>query len=330
MAFNRVLGPVALVLALVSTTTLGHAEITAHDRESARNLMDEGKRLLAANDPVGALTAFRAADAIMHVPTTGIAVARAQASLGLLVDARDTAMLVRRIPVAPAEPPAFAEARAAADVIAEELAPRIPTLRIELTGLTDGHPAVTVDGVAISIDKLTERKVDPGHHVVVAKLGEVERNEEIDIIEREAKSIAFDFTGVIAPPPPVGEGGKEVTPVGLGGGTLAMYGGFGLAAGGLVVGSLAGVLALGKKSSASKGCRDQQCPPSTYADIDAAYTMATVATVGFVAAGVGAAVGAGFLVFGSPQKKTSPAAPAPNVTATAWFGPGSAGIRGQF
>ena len=55
----------------------------------------------------------------MHVPTTGLAVARTQAALGLLVEARDTALGVTRIPVIPKEPPVIGEGRKQADNLGE-------------------------------------------------------------------------------------------------------------------------------------------------------------------------------------------------------------------
>jgi hypothetical protein len=73
-----------------ATTTAGalHAsEPTASEKETARGLMDEGHAKDDRGDHAGALESFRAADALMHVPTTGLEVGRQQVALKLLVAA---------------------------------------------------------------------------------------------------------------------------------------------------------------------------------------------------------------------------------------------------
>jgi hypothetical protein len=44
--------------------------------------MDEGERMRAAGDLRGALTRFKAAHAILHIPTTGLQLARVHTGLG--------------------------------------------------------------------------------------------------------------------------------------------------------------------------------------------------------------------------------------------------------
>jgi hypothetical protein len=83
---------------------------------------------------------------------------------------------------------------------------------------------------------------------------------------------------------------------------------------------------MSKKSTAEKGCVDKRCPPSTYDDIDAANTFATMSNIGFIIAGVGAGVAVTGLIMGSPSPKTP--------SHGAWIHPylslGNAGIRGGF
>ena len=86
--------------------------------------------MLKAGDLTGALEAYRGADAIMGVPTTGIEVARTQIRLGRLVEARDTALKVSRYPVKRREPRPFTDARTEALQLASELAARIPSLQL--------------------------------------------------------------------------------------------------------------------------------------------------------------------------------------------------------
>ena len=88
----------------------GTREATAGDKETARFLMDDGDRKLRVGDYRGALDAYIAADKIMRVPTTGIAVGRVQEKLGRLLEARDTWLRVARYPVKLDEPEPFTEA----------------------------------------------------------------------------------------------------------------------------------------------------------------------------------------------------------------------------
>jgi hypothetical protein len=80
-----------------------------------------------------------------------------------------------------------------------------------------------------------------------------------------------------------------------------------------------------------------KCDPTGYASIQAAYTDATVATVGFVVAGVGAAAGVVFLLL-TPSPASAPpsdgqkAALRPSAAVVPLFGGGASGaaLVGRF
>src|SRR5438477_66675 len=88
MVSERLLGP-ALALGLLVLNGTVQAQPSAAQRETARELMGEARRLRERGDLEGALGRFRAADAIMNVPTTALEVAATQAELGKLIDARE-------------------------------------------------------------------------------------------------------------------------------------------------------------------------------------------------------------------------------------------------
>src|SRR4051794_22145874 len=99
MRSERFAGASLLSLALLlGQVGRASAEPTASGKETARGLMTEARDLRDKNDLRGALSRFQAADAIMRVPTTGLEVARTEAALGLLVEARDTIHRVLAIP----------------------------------------------------------------------------------------------------------------------------------------------------------------------------------------------------------------------------------------
>src|SRR5690242_13508597 len=108
MAFRMRAAIAALILA---TAAPAFAEPTAAEKETARNLMQEGRDLRDKKDLKGALQRFQAADQLMGVPTTGYEVASTQVALGLLVEARETLNRVSRLPAQAKEPAPFREAR---------------------------------------------------------------------------------------------------------------------------------------------------------------------------------------------------------------------------
>src|SRR5262249_24869184 len=129
---KRASSAVALAIALAIASPA--AAQTAAEKETARTLFESGKKQRDKGDLNGALDSFKAADAIMKVPTTKLAVARTYAALGNLTEARATALEVALIPVAPKEPAPFTDARASATKLADDLAGKIPQITFTLVG----------------------------------------------------------------------------------------------------------------------------------------------------------------------------------------------------
>jgi hypothetical protein len=343
MAFRRAVFLALVLLSSVVGRSAQAADPTAEEKETARAMMDAGHARRDADDHQGALAQFQGADAIMHVPTTGLEVAREQAALGLLVEARDTVRRVLRTPPAENEPEAFLTARSGAQALDESLSKRIPALRINVNGAVSGDPIqVTIDGVPVPMPALVAPfKVNPGHHVVTATMAGTTVREEVDVAAAQTADVALNLLPPSAPsplPPPA-----EVTPRLLDTGAARTegntsqpivswlrWGGFGLAIAGIGVGTATGAMSLSATGSASKSCVNNQCPPSTWSDIDSAHTTATISTVSFVAAGVGAALGITSFLIGGPAAAPAggPAAARPRVTP--WIGAGSAGVNGTF
>lgn len=289
---SDLLATVALVLGLAAPCS-ARAEDPV-DRETARRSFEEGKRRRDAGDTQGALESFLAADALMNVPTTKLAVARALAALGRLVEARDAALNVARLPAAPSEPQPFADARAGAAQLAVNLGERIPALTIALTG---ARPAsLAVDGVTIPEPAWTvARRLDPGRHVVIVKLGDQETSEEVVLEEREQKSVPL-LLSVTSPRREVASPRKqpraeERRPLGA-----LFWGGAGLTVVGLGVGAASGALSMASAADAEALCRNGKCPPAAHGSLDDANRTATISTAAFVAAGVGAVLAATGLV----------------------------------
>lgn len=329
------------VAASMLLATAAHAQPTAVDREMARTLMDQGYDLKRKGDLKEALKRFKAADDIMHVPTTALPLAQVQADLGLLVEARDTlAASLRRTPEKPNDPQPFKTAREAGEKLDASLAPRVPALTITLKNLPDGDtPALTVDGIDVPADAVgLPRPVDPGHHVVTVKSKHSQGQAEVDVKEAEQKPVEVALTFVAEPEPtPQPQGAAQEpeappAPATSHSPTLLTWVGIGIAGAGLATGTVTGVLSLGKKSDLQNECPNGICGPGQHSDYQAANTFALVSTIGFAAAGAGAALAVITLVVGHPEPAEAPASTPPEsgLLVHPWIGPGSAGLTGTF
>jgi hypothetical protein len=346
----------AFLIASSFLATSAMAAPSAADRETARSLLEQGRALSDRGDVKEALTRFKAADDIMHVPSTAIRVAKAQAALGLLVEARDTISTIQRMPAAQNEPQPFKEARAEAEALDATLAPRVPSLTITVTGAAPGEEAtLTLDGVALPAAVLgLPRVVDPGHHIIAAKTPTTAGTKEVDIKEAEQRKLEVTLvpTGaapVVVETPPPAE--PQTTTKHVHSPTLVTWSGVGLAGAGVIVGTITGVMVLSKKSTLNSECMNKVCAGSSASDLDSANSLATVSTVGFIAAGVGAAVAIVSLALGHDQvvaseaapaatpdtpaasPETPPDGPAPDaakLTVTPWFAGFAGGLRGTF
>ena len=330
-----------LVFASLLFTTAAHADPTAADRETARSLMQEGRDLRDKGDLKDALKRFKAADDIMHVPTTALEVARVQISLGLLVEARDTIAAMRQLPAKRSDPAPFVEARSKAEELDASLNGRVPAVTITVKGASAEEQAtVAVDGVPLAAGALgVPRSVDPGHHVITAKTSTGDGKAEVDVREGEQKAIEVTLASSATPetaaptaPAPTEPEAPELAIPRSHSPTALTWIGIGLAGAGVIAGSVTGGLSLSKTSSLNSACASKVCGPSSDSSLDSAKMLATVSDVAFAAAGAGAVVAIVSLVVGHGQASTSaPQSPSDSaIRVEPWFGIGGGGLRGSF
>ncbi len=287
------------------------------DKETARALFRLGDDKFHQGDYSGALDAFEAADEIMGVPTTKLERARTLTMLGRLLEAHDVLLRVSRIPVEADESRAFQDARAEAQTMSEDVAARIPSLRVRVQGLSEGADFdLRVDDAFVpSKASRFPRRVDPGLHlVVVSATGYATQRQRIDVAERDSAEVVIDMADDRLAVE--GDGGLPI-PV------LSLVG-FGVGAAGLIVGSVTGGITLSRVSDLDDQCPDRTCPAAVADDLDEAEVISHVSTVGFAVAGVGVTVGVVGLFFGGSSQDDEAVAVEP------WIGPGSAGLRGRF
>lgn len=315
-----------LLVALSAPSSVAWAQ-NAQDRESARQLLDRGDEQLEQGDLEGALASYRAAHELMHVPTTGLEVARISAKLGKLVEARDVALEVIRMPAAAREAKPFKVARAAAEDLARELATQIPTLRLELT------PEAAADQASLEID---ERSVPPAalglgyalnpgrHRVQIAATGYRPVAQDITLRPGETKTLRVKLvlapTAKVQPPPPP-EASPAPPPERSS--TWPQWVGFSLGGAGLVAGTVAGILSLNRTRAAKEHCTGNLCTPEAEHDLNAAMTMANISNAGFGVAVLGASIGlTSYLLSGNTPQSTG-------TTLHFAAGPGVATVRLQ-
>ncbi len=345
---NHISGSVLVMVFLAAGVAL--AEPSAADKETARSLMNEADKAYAAKDYKAANKAYVAAHAIMGVPTTGVEVAKTQEALGMLVEARDTLLDVARFPEKPNEPQAFVAARMRAKVLAPQIAARIPSLTIQVGGLSQGIvPELRIDQAPVASAAIgLARKVNPGDHVIVVRApGYRETLKEVHVKESEnaqvqlemkradeaAAPLASSSAAPLAPPatsassrpwdvrvdsPPA----KKTSPL--------VYGGFIAGGLGLGLGLVTGIMAMSNASSAKDSCEGNRCRPEAQSDIDSSKTMGTISTISFAVGVLGAGVGI-YGLLNPPRADHARIGQRGNpVRYTPVVGLGSVGVRGEF
>lgn len=317
----RTFAALALALAVTAAAPASAGEPTAADAETALQLYKDGKARRDKGDLQGALEKLRAAYALVETPITALELGRTYAMTGKIVEAREVLLTVPRLPVRKNESKKATEARAEAEALASELKARLASVKVKVTGPGKASARISVDDVAIPPEAASApRFVNPGAHVVVVDVEGKTARAEVTLGEGEAREVTIEAPepeqrDVTPPAPrPEPEPERRTSPL--------VYAGFGTAAVAAAVGTVTGILTLSKGSTLDETCREDRCPPSAQADLDSATTTGTIATVAFVVAGAGLAVGAAGLLLFKPDPSTT--------SARVLFWPGGAGVRGTF
>ncbi|MBK6696093.1 MAG: hypothetical protein IPG50_28365 [Myxococcales bacterium] len=307
------------------------------DRETARTLMDQGDRAYAEKRFADALRAYRDADAIMHVPTTGAELAKAHEALGQLLEAKEACRLVLAYPSEATEPAPFKAAREGCATLAQSLGDRIPSVTFRITGLQPSDAfQMTIDGVPVrgtSLEVL--RRVNPGPHRVVivapgyddtaATFAVTERSaQRVDLAMRALTSAATPVTRPLAAEPARAEATPSARPAPEEHAAVPLYAkvAFGVGAVGVGVGAVVGAMALSRVSRARELCVGNECDPAASNDIEASKSLSHVSTAAFAVGLVGASIG----LVGLLTRST--AASSPRVEA--YVNATGAGVAGSF
>lgn len=272
------------------------------DKALARQWADKAQARFDAGDYQGAHDAMEEAQKHMRPPTFSVFLARTDARLGRLLEAKALFTSVADLPVQPEEPPTWGAARKSAKEELTTLLPRIPQLYVTVSGAEAASSQVKLDGAPIHASRFeTFFPVDPGKHTLSAEANGKTVHEELDVLEGTRHYVTITLTAE-APVLTTKQGEPGVTPSSTG--SPLAKGGYvvlGVGGVGLVVGAVAGGLAIAGRDEARKSCgtdfdAQQRCASDAAGPLRDARTMAQVSTGAFVVGGVAAAAGVTLLL----------------------------------
>lgn len=289
---------------------------TAADKETARGLMDRGDDLVEKGDRQGALEAYQGAWSVVHVPTTGAAVARTLAALGRFAEAKRVAEEVLAIPEEPNEPDAFVSGRNDAKKVVAEARTKVAKLTVTFVGVSGQSATVTLDGRDVPSNELEKGfEVDAGDHVIAATAGDKKGETKVSLRAGEQKSVTLELAAkkqpVIAP---------KAQPKGSSKKTLGfVIGGIGIV--GLATAGITGAMLLSRDQKIKDNCPNKECNREGRDLIDGNKSLFAINAVAWGVGVVGVGVGA-YLVLSSKSGSETPTATAVGPTLL----PGGAGL----
>lgn len=301
-------------------------------RSAARQLATDGSAAYQAEDYAQAYDRFNRAYQLVHVPTVGIWAARSLVKLGRFVEASERYLDVERTPLAADAPPEHSKAQKEAKDERALLMPRIPSVRVLISGAEASQVFVSLNGQLLPEALVgVKRPVDPGKLSVKGVRGEQVAEANLVLAEgaTEDATLTFPKLSQVAPsaapaaaepsvnaaPPPLAPRGPDRT---------LSYVAFGVGGAALITGGVFGALALAQKSDLEAACPAHECGPDEHASNDSYETKKLVSTLGLVAGA--ALVGAGAVLWFTSD------APAQSAHARigAFYNGQQLGLRGAF
>jgi hypothetical protein len=300
---------VALSLSSTFAVLAAEPEVDSHTRTAARALAAQGSRAFDQQDYATALDLFSRAFSLIEAPTIALMEARTLVQLGRWVEAADRYAAVQKMRSPEPNNQAFTQAVDAATSELALLMPRIPTLKVTVSGAAKEPVVVTIDGrrledVLVGVDN----PLDPGPHAIEVRRasGEVQQR-EVTLKEAEHSEIEIEFAPA---PPPAAVSVEEHVPeppaesTGFGGSTLA-YSVLGAGAAATAFGAITGVVALNARQDLEREC-SPGCPSSSREVLDSYRTNRTLSYVGLGVGVVG--LGAGAYLLWSSDSDAAPIA----------------------
>lgn len=154
------------------------------DREVARTLAERGFDLLEQGDAESAIASFRMAEQRVHSPVHQLYIARAEVKLGRLLEAQKSYEGIVAEALPKGSPKPFVNAQAEARAELDALRPRIPSIKITVSGASHDEALVTLDGAPIEPGALGRPvPVNPGKHALRASFDGESVEETVTVAE---------------------------------------------------------------------------------------------------------------------------------------------------
>ncbi len=333
-----------LLLALVLGTALGSAAPawaqTDEERATARSAANEGLKAYQAGDYKRSLDLFSRAQEIIKASPHLLYIARSHAALGHLVSAQEAyrKILIEEPPAG--APDAFRQAYSDAGVELTALAPRVPTLTVQIEGADpDEKVRLLIDGKEFPALSGVPRPIDPG----TRELRAITDSKQSDLMRIEIKEgasesatltlVATPASQIQSPSAPSPAATASAAPEDeKSGSNTAAYVLLGAGALGLGLGTYFTVVSLGKRGDADDLCVDDRCPESRRQEIDdldgEANTAGTIAIASFGLGVAAATTGVVMLMSSGGEQRSARHAPQPAIRPL--IGWKAVGLSGRF
>ncbi len=314
--------PLALA-ALLAISSPALAAPSAKDRADARALVADARRAIKDKRWPQAVLALKKAAKLDPSPALAMELAGAQIGGGKLIAAGKT---LAPLAASTEGAPAARKAREAAKKLLAELQPRIPTVKVRVTGAPAARVTTLVDAVEVEGEGGGAREIslDPGDHTVGATAdGFVAVEKEVHVGEGEHEQITLRLARIAPAGATAAGGGGDTRKTGsrVPGAVVTSLGGAGL-----IVGGVFGALAFSATSSAKAYCTGNVCSSLAGDDLARSKTYGNVSTAAFIGGGALALTGIVLLVAapgGKPDGTSDDGSRSARVSP--WIAPGAAG-----
>ena len=188
---------------------------SAGELEAARGLFKDGLELEKKKDYPGALERFRKVAEIKSTAIVRYHEGFCAEKSGKWIDALDA---YSRAQIDGQGDPKQKDAVEASRKAADALRPRVPRVKVKITGAAKSKAQITIDGVAVSPVLLDAGiPVDVGTHAVELVGPNVEpQKQEVTVAEKDVKEVSFEAkeaSGAVTPPPPPNGGDDHEKPI---------------------------------------------------------------------------------------------------------------------
>jgi hypothetical protein len=297
----------AVALVCAATTMIpafGFAEgppastASAEQKDGAQKAFVRGKELFGEKKIKEALASFEASLDFVSSPNTRLYIARCHRDLGDLAKAH--AAYARTIAEGKAET-RYAMAATTAEEEDKDVKAKLGFVRVAVTNAPPGArttiagqpqpagEASSEEGVAVTPGNV-EIVVDPGDRPAIKRT--------VSVGAGATEAVTID----VAPPPPPPPPPEPEKPTSL---RPYAYVAGGVAVAGLATFTIFGLLTSSTHSDLEESCGTNPCSADRADDISAGRTQQTIANIGLVVFGVGAAAAATLWILGAPKKTTT-------------------------